>query len=222
MFRIEPRVQGVTDELLELYSDISPSTIGHMTDFGFLNGLQPLFRPIRLLGNAVTVRIPHLDASAIRHAFEIAQPNDIIVVDMSGDDQRACWGEFVTYAALDKKIAGAIISGCVTDVRPITELRFPIYSKGISALTTRSLQLEGEVNTPVSVSGVSIQPGDLIVGDDDGVFVINPRYAKEIGVIAQDKQRKEEQRRQELGYGKLLASHSAHHEVADHEGGSTR
>ncbi|GAS83717.1 RraA family protein [Paenibacillus amylolyticus] len=222
MFRIEPRVQGVTDELLELYSDISPSTIGHMTDFGFLNGLQPLFRPIRLLGNAVTVRIPHLDASAIRHAFEIAQPNDIIVVDMSGDDQRACWGEFVTYAALDKKIAGAIISGCVTDVRPITELRFPIYSKGISALTTRSLQLEGEVNTPVSVSGVSIQPGDLIVGDDDGVFVINPRYAKEIGVIAQDKQRKEEQRRQELGYGKLLASHSAHHEAADHEGGSTR
>ncbi|MCW3795082.1 RraA family protein [Paenibacillus sp. LS1] len=222
MFRIEPRVQGVTDELLELYSDISPSTIGHMTDFGFLNGLQPLFRPIRLLGNAVTVRIPHLDASAIRHAFEMAQPNDIIVVDMSGDDQRACWGEFVTYAALDKKIAGAIISGCVTDVRPITELRFPIFSKGISALTTRSLQLEGEVNTPVSVSGVSIQPGDLIVGDDDGVFVINPRYAKEIGVIAQDKQRKEEQRRQELGYGKLLAAHSAHHEATDHEGGSTK
>ncbi|WP_145152876.1 RraA family protein [Paenibacillus xylanexedens] len=222
MFRIEPRIQGVTDELLELYSDISPSTIGHMTDFGFLNGLQPLFRPIRLLGNAVTVRIPHLDASAIRHAFEIAQPNDIIVVDMSGDDQRACWGEFVTYAALDKKIAGAIISGCVTDVRPITELRFPIYSKGISALTTRSLQLEGEVNTPVSVSGVSIQPGDLIVGDDDGVFVINPRYAKEIGIIAQDKQRKEEQRRQELGYGKILATHSVQHDATDHEGGSTR
>lgn len=222
MFRIEPRVQGVTDELLELYSDISPSTIGHMTDFGFLNGLQPLFRPIRLLGNAVTVRIPHLDASAIRHAFEIAQPNDIIVVDMSGDDQRACWGEFVTYAALDKKIAGAIISGCVTDVRPITELRFPIYSKGISALTTRSLQLEGEVNTPVSVSGVSIQPGDLIVGDDDGVFVINPRYAKEIGIIAQDKQRKEEQRRQELGYGKLLTAHSTHHHATDHKGGTTR
>ncbi|WP_340400493.1 RraA family protein [Paenibacillus sp. FSL H8-0079] len=222
MYRIEPRVQGVTDELLELYSDISPSTIGHMTDFGFLNGLQPLFRPIRLLGNAVTVRIPHLDASAIRHAFEIAQPNDIIVVDMSGDEQRACWGEFVTYAALDKKIAGAIISGCVTDVRPITELRFPIYSKGISALTTRSLQLEGEVNTPVSVSGVSIQPGDLIVGDDDGVFVINPRYAKEIGVIAQDKQRKEEQHRQELGYGKLFTAHSTDHDATDHKGGTTR
>ncbi|SFE51926.1 Regulator of RNase E activity RraA [Paenibacillus algorifonticola] len=220
MFRIEPRVQGVTAELLELYEHISPSTIGHLTDFGFLNGLQPLFRPIRLLGNAVTVRIPHIDASAIRHAFELAQPGDIIVVDMSGDDQRACWGEFVTYAALDKKIAGAIISGSVTDVRPITQLRFPLYSKGISALTTRSLQLEGEVNTPVSVSGVSIQPGDLIVGDDDGVFVINPLHARELGLIAQEKQHKEQQRRKELGYDKLFAAQADHPAATNNQGGN--
>lgn len=219
MFRIEPRVQGVTAELLELYEPISPSTIGHLTDFGFLTGLQPLFRPIRLLGNAVTVRIPHIDASAIRHAFELAQPGDVLVIDMSGDDQRACWGEFVTYAALDKKIAGAIISGCVTDVRPITQLRFPVYSKGISALTTRSLQLEGEVNTPVSVSGVSIQPGDLIVGDDDGVFVINPLHAKELGLIAQEKQHKEQQRRKELGYDKLLAAYADQPAATDNQGG---
>lgn len=94
MFRIEPRVQGVTPELLELYREISPSTIGHMTDFGFLNGLSPLFRPISLLGNAVTVRIPHMDATAIRHALDQAEPGDVLVIDMSGDDQRACWGNF--------------------------------------------------------------------------------------------------------------------------------
>lgn len=206
MFRIQPRVQGVTPELLELYKDISPSTLGHLTDFGFLNGLQPLFRPIQLLGNAVTVRIPHIDATAIRHAMELVQPNDVLVVDMSGDDQRACWGEFRTYAALTRKVAGVIVSGCVTDVRAITNLGFPVYSKGISALTTRALELEGEVNTTVSICGVSIHPGDLIVGDDDGLFVVNPKDAKEIGHQALEKQRSEALRRQE--YDKLLESRS--------------
>ncbi|MBP1966916.1 RraA family protein [Paenibacillus aceris] len=200
MFRIQPRVQGVTPELLELYQEISPSTIGHLTDFGFLHGAKPLFRPIRLLGNAVTVRTPHIDSSAITKAMELVQPGDVLVIDMSGDEQRACWGEFRTYAAIAKKVAGVIVSGCAADVRTITGLGFPVYSKGISALTTRTLKLEGEVNTPVSVFGVSIQPGDLIVGDDDGVFVINSSEAAEIGLKALEKQQKEEQKRKEYGF----------------------
>lgn len=203
MMRIEPRVQGVTPELLELYREVSPSTIGHLTDFGFLKGLQPLLRPIRLLGNAVTVRIPHIDASTIRHALELAEPGDVIVVDMSGDDQRACWGEFRTYAALRKKLAGAVVSGCVSDVRALSALGFPVYSTGVSALTTRSLELEGEVNVPVSVCGVSVNPGDLIVGDDDGVFAVDPRQAERLGLAALEKQRKEANKRHELGYGYL-------------------
>ncbi|MGG1600813.1 RraA family protein [Paenibacillus naphthalenovorans] len=206
MFRIQARVQGVTPELLELYRKISTSTIGHLTDFGFLNGLQPLFRPIQLIGNAVTVRIPHLDSAAISHAMELVQPGDVLVVDMSGDGQRACWGEFRTYAALDKKVSGVIVSGCVTDVRAITGLGFPVYSKGISALTTRSLKLQGEVNTIISIGGVSIRPGDLIVGDDDGLFAVNPEDAEEIGYAALEKQRKEALRRQEYEHGRQLES----------------
>lgn len=206
MFTIKPRVQGVTQELLDLYETVSPSTIGHLTDFGFLTGLQPLFRPIRFVGNAVTVRIPHIDATAIRHALELVEPGDVMVVDMSGDEQRACWGEFITYAAVTKKVAGAIVSGCVTDVRPIMELGFPVFSRGISALTTRALNLEGEVNTTVSISGVGINPGDLIVADDDGVFVVNPAHAKEFAIKALEKQEKEKQMRQERGYDQLFAA----------------
>ncbi|WNC14123.1 RraA family protein [Brevibacillus brevis] len=206
MFTVKPRVQGATEEVLALYQTVSPSTIGHFTDFGFLNGLQPLFRPIRLVGNAVTVRIPHIDATAIRHALELVEPGDVLVIDMSGDEKRACWGEFLTYAALTKKAAGAIIAGCVTDVRPIMELGFPVFSLGVSALTTRTLGLEGEVNTTVSVCGVSIHPGDLIVGDDDGVFVVSPALAKEYGERALEKQQKEAEMRRERGYDQLLAS----------------
>jgi regulator of RNase E activity RraA len=125
---------------------------------------------------------------------------------MSGDEKRACWGEFMTYAAVTKKVAGVIISGCVTDVRPIMELGFPVFSLGVSALTTRTLGIEGEVNTTVSICGVAIHPGDLIVADDDGVFVVNPDQAKEFGEKALEKQQKELQMRTERGYDRLFES----------------
>ncbi|WDF48917.1 RraA family protein [Paenibacillus sp. KACC 21273] len=200
MLRIEPRVQGVTAELITLYSQLQPSTLGHLTDFGFLRGIQPLFRPIRMLGNAVTVRIPHLDSTAIRHALQQVMPGDVIVVDMSGDDFRACWGEFRTYVAMKKEVAGVVISGCATDVKVIRELNFPVFATGTSALTTRSLDMEGEVNTPISVCGVTVQPGDLIIGDDDGVFAVHPDYAQMLGEQALAKQQQEELNRQKYGY----------------------
>jgi Demethylmenaquinone methyltransferase len=75
-----------------------------------------------------------------------------------------------------KKIAGAVIGGCVTDVQPLIERRLPVFSLGISPLTTWLLGIEGEV---ISVCGVSVHSGDLVVADDDGFFVINPQKATE-------------------------------------------
>ena len=198
MHHIQPRIQGVTPALLDLYQDIDASTIGHLTDEGFVRGLQPLSRPIRILGNALTVRIPDRDGSVIRQALLMSQPHDVLVIEMAGDDQRACWGELRTLAALVKKLSGVVISGGVTDVRAVTALGFPVFSKSISALTTRTLNLGGELNIPVTVGGVCVQPGDLVVGDDDGLFILNPQQAVELGRLANDKQQQEQQQRDKL------------------------
>lgn len=198
MFHIQPRVEGVTEELRRLYQYIDASTLGHLTDFGYLRGIRPLYRPTRLLGNAVTVRIPHLDGSAIGKALAICQAGDVLVIDMSGDHDRACWGELRTLAALRRQLAGVVISGGVTDTRAVTALGFPVFSRAVSALTTRMLELEGEVNTPVSIGGVSVQPGDLVVADDDGVFILNPEMAFGLGPRALEKQAKEALRRKEI------------------------
>jgi Demethylmenaquinone methyltransferase len=206
MFKVNPRVQGVTPELVELYNKVCPSTIGHMMDFGFLKGLQPIFRPIRMVGNAVTVRIPHIDSTAVHKVMDIVEPGDVVVVDMSGDEQRSCWGEIVDYAASVKKIAGAVIGGCVNDVPALLKMRVPVFSLGVSPITTRILGLEGEINTTISVCGVSINPGDLVVADDDGVFVINPKIAKEYGEIAVQKQNREVETKRKLDAGVSLAS----------------
>ncbi|WP_020407127.1 RraA family protein [Hahella ganghwensis] len=197
-YRIYPRVQGITEELRSLYQDIDAATVGHITDFGYATGIKPLFRPVRMLGNAVTVRIPHINGSIIREALKLSQPGDVLVIDMSGDDIRACWGELRTLAAMTKPLAGAVVSGCATDVKAITELGFPVYSRSTSALTTRNLDMEGEVNVPVSIGGATVRPGDLVLGDDDGLFFIDPAKAAELGHKALEIQKQEDKRRQEL------------------------
>ena len=192
MHQIHSRVQGVTPALLNLYQDIDASTIGHFADSGYVHGLQPLFRPIRILGNAVTVRLPPVDGSVIRHALIASQPHDVLVIEMAaGDEHRACWGELRTLAALTKKLAGAVISGCVTDMRAVTAAGFPVFSRAVSALTTRPLNLGGEINVPVNVGGVCVHPGDLVLGDDDGLFILNPEQAMDLGHRAREKQQDE-------------------------------
>lgn len=199
MHQVQPRIQGVTPALLNLYKDIDAATIGHLADAGYAHGLQPLFRPVRLLGNAVTVRIPAMDGSVIRQALIVSQPGDVLVIEMAaGDEHRACWGELRTLAALNKKLAGVVISGCATDVRVVTALGFPVFSRSVSALTTRQLNLGGEVNVPVNIGGVCVHPGDLVVGDDDGLFILNPEQAMEIGQRASELQQEEHRQRTRL------------------------
>ncbi|MGR4068801.1 RraA family protein [Halomonas sp. LR3S48] len=198
MFDIRPRVSGASSELLARYREVATSTLGHFTDLGAITDLMPLHHPTRLLGSALTVRIPHLDGSVIRQALEMAEPGDVLVIDVAGDERRACWGELRTYAALRKGLAGVVTSGRVTDTAELVRLGLPIYSRGSSPLTTRAVELEGEVNVPVAIDGVAIAPGDLIVGDDDGLFALTPARAEALLAPVLDKQAREAERRREV------------------------
>jgi 4-hydroxy-4-methyl-2-oxoglutarate aldolase len=212
LFTINPRVQGVNAELVDLYQNVGTSTIGHLTDFGFLKGLKPLFRPIRFVGNAVTIRIPHMDSTAVHKALDYVEPGDVLVIDMSGDVDRSCFGGMVAYAAKARGAAGVIVAGSINDVDEITELQLPVFSLGVSPLTTRILGIEGEINTTVSICGVSINPGDLIVADNDGVFAIHPKAARNYGEIAIEKQLREPETKRKIDSGMLLSSISKAHQ----------
>lgn len=177
MFVINERIQGITAELINGYRNVCPSTIGHMTDFGFIKNLRPQLANSFFIGNAVTVRIPHMDSCAVHKVFDVVQPGDVVCIDMSGDIERACWGELVSYMARAKKIAGAVIDGCVTDIKALHDIGIPVFARRVSPLTTRILGIEGEINVPVSVDGVTIHPGDLVIADSDGIFVANPATA---------------------------------------------
>ncbi|NWA08723.1 RraA family protein [Pseudomonas gingeri] len=178
--RIAPRRQALDAALLDQLKGLSSSTIGHLVDAGYLRGIRPLFEGIRMVGNVLTAKVFTPDGSILREALLCSEPGDVLVIECVGDSDCACWGELRTLAGLIKGLAGVVVAGPVTDVAALREHRLPIFSRGASALTTRSLGQAGELNQPVRVGEVRVQPGDIAIGDDDGVFILAPQQAREL------------------------------------------
>ncbi|EPM47062.1 RraA family protein [Pseudomonas syringae] len=195
--QIAHRQQQLSDAVIEQFRGIAASTLGHLTDSGYLRGIRPLFDGARLVGNVVTVKVHLPDGSILRDALLNSLPGDVLVIECVGDEHRACWGELRTLAGLIKGLAGVVVSGAVTDVAALREHRLPVFSQGISAVTTRSLGESGELNGPVNIGGVVVNPGDIAIGDDDGVFILSPQQANELlpGLLVKegaDRARREE------------------------------
>ncbi len=188
MIHVYPRVSKVSPELIETFrTKVSPSTIGHLTDQGFMKSLRSFYSPTKLVGTALTVRIPHLDSAAVHVAVGEMQPGDVLVVETSGDYQRACFGGGVMTGVAARKGAGAVIDGAITDPEQIRPFNLPVYYRQVSPLTTRIVGIEGEVNVPIAVDNVVVLPGDLILGDESGVMVVPRDQMEELCRIAAEK-----------------------------------
>ncbi|WDG45370.1 RraA family protein [Pseudomonas chlororaphis] len=175
---IAPRQPPASAALLEHYRGIAPSTLGHFGDEGYLRGIRPLFDGLRMLGNVVTVKVFAPDGAILRDALLLSEPGDVLVIQCVGDQECACWGELRTLAGLIKGLSGVVVEGAVTDVAALREHRLPVFSRGVSAYTTRGIGQQGEVNLPIEVAGVRVNPGDIAIGDDDGVFILDGQRAE--------------------------------------------
>lgn len=184
----EPAIEPISDEVIHGFSRIVVGDIGHIQQFGFMDtAIRPVWSDIRLIGRAVTVRMPGLDIAANRKAIELAQPGDIIVVDRAGDTEIACWGGVAGLLAKVKGVAGLIVDGAVTDTMEFTDMRWPVYSRSVSGLVGRLLGEQAEINTTISCGGVPVNPGDLIVADNDGIVVIRPWEAEALLKACQER-----------------------------------
>ncbi|AZD08633.1 Putative achromobactin biosynthesis protein [Pseudomonas chlororaphis] len=189
---IAPR-QHPSAALLEHYRGIAPSTLGHFGDEGYLRGIRPLFDGLRMLGNVVTVKVFAPDGAILRDALLLSEPGDVLVIQCVGDQECACWGELRTLAGLIKGLSGVVVEGAVTDVAALREHRLPLFSRGVSAYTTRGIGEQGEVNLPIEVAGVRVNPGDIAIGDDDGVFILDGQRAEALlpELLAKEEQDRE-------------------------------
>ncbi|AKA24346.1 RraA family protein [Pseudomonas chlororaphis] len=201
---IAPRQSHASAALLEHYRGVAASTLGHFGDEGYLRGIRPLFDGLRMLGNVVTARVFAPDGSILRDALLLAEPGDVLVIECLGDPDCACWGELRTLAGLIKGLAGVVVEGAVTDVAALREHRLPVFSRGVSAFTTRGIGQQGEVNRPIEVAGVRVKPGDIALGDDDGVFILDGPRAE--ALLPQLLAKEAQDRERRAGFLQRLAS----------------
>jgi RraA family protein len=137
------------------------------------------YNDINLLGIALTVKAPKGDNLMFHKAMELAKPGDVIAVDGEGSMDHALCGEIMFRYAMKKGIAGFIINGCIRDIEALKDMEFSVYAKGVQPKGPYK-NGPGEINVPVSIGGQVVMPGDILVGDRDGVVAIRPEYALEL------------------------------------------
>lgn len=171
---------------------------------GALSGRIAALEPgMRVAGSAITVEVRPGDNLMIHVALAIAQPGDVIVVDGKGDLSSALMGEIMCQQAKALGIAGVVIDGAVRDSEAIRALGFPMWAAGLNP-NGPTKSVAGRVNHPIAIGGVSVNPGDLIVGDADGITVIERAKAAAMLPLAVEKVAAETQRIADINSGKQL------------------
>ena len=151
------------------------------------NGLRPVNRsPVSACGNAFTVRVRAGDNLLIHKALEMLAPGDVLVVDGEGDLSRALVGEIMMHRGRTRGAIAFVIDGAVRDVDAFEAAGFPCWARGVN-LRGPYKDGPGTINQPVSIGGMLVRPGDVVVGDSDGVVAIAATDALDIGRLAREK-----------------------------------
>jgi RraA family protein len=148
--------------------------------------IAPLSPTMRLAGPALTIDVRPGDNLMIHAAMALARPGDVLVIDGKGDESCALMGEIMVSQCMAIGIAGVVVYGAVRDTEAIRELGFPMYAVGANPNGPSKL-VPGRINWPVSVGGVTVQPGDLVVADGDGVVVVEPAKVPAVLELAKKK-----------------------------------
>jgi RraA family protein len=179
-FRIYKTINRPSKELIEAFRDIPVANIAdNMGRISCVDSYIKPFNKVRLLGTAFTVKAPLGDNLMFHKALDMAKPGDVIVVDGESDMNHALCGEIMMRYAMKKGIAGFLIDGCIRDAAALEDLEFSVYARGVNPKGPYK-NGPGEINVPVNCGGQVVLPGDIIVGDSDGVVIIRPADAQDI------------------------------------------
>ena len=195
-----PRPDG---QLLDAYRGQATATVfevnGKKGAMAF--AIKPLYPGMKVCGPALPVFAPPGDNLMLHYAITVARPGDVLVVDAMGFTEMAAWGDIMTTAAQARGIAGLVIDGCVRDAEAIRGMAFPVFARGAN-MRGPAKGLPGKVAEPIFCGGVPVAPGDLVLGDDDGVVVVARAEAKDVLARARKREADEDEKRRQLKAGK--------------------
>lgn len=204
------------NELIVAYSDQSSATVHEaMGKRGAMDyTIKPIARGMKIIGRALTVQCHAGDNIMLIKAISMAQPGDVIVADMGRITDSGSFGEILATECVVREMAGLIVSGSVRDSRELIEMGFPVFASNLSISGTSKSTL-GTINHRISCGGVIVSPGDLILGDDDGVVVIPPQEAWSILTLANERMDKEKLVKERLLAGESLFDIYGYQKVFD-------
>jgi 4-hydroxy-4-methyl-2-oxoglutarate aldolase len=153
--------------------------------------IKPLAWEMRVCGPAFTVWCPPGDNLMLHRAVAAAQPGDVLVADTGGYLEAGCWGEILTVAACERRLGGFVTNGAIRDAAVIRALGFPVFCRAVSMKATVK-KTPGGLGEPVCCGGVYVAPGDLVLGDGDGVVVVPQERLEETLARAAERVRTEE------------------------------
>ena len=165
------------------------------------SAIKPINATMKICGPAYTVKTMPRDNILLHRAYAYAKPGDVIVASCSGFYEAGYWGDLMSLGAKTKGIAGLVIDGCIRDADDIEAMGFTVFSRGLCILGT-SNHGDGTLNEPIIIGDILINPGDIIVGDRDGVVVVPQSRIEEAIEKSKAREAKEENVRQQLREGK--------------------
>jgi len=164
--------------------------------------MRPIYSTAKVAGPAVTVLSHPGDNLMIHAAVEICQPGDVLVVALVSESTDGMFGELLACSVRAHGVAGVVIDAGVRDVADLTEMKFPVWAKAICAQGTVK-ETAGSVNVDVVCAGALVHPGDVIIGDLDGIVVVPKEQAAEVARLGGERSVKEQRSRERLSSGEL-------------------
>lgn len=180
--RIYLNIDRPDQELVGQFKGLPSSNVGDMMNRlycmrEYIRQMNPA--PVNMLGTAITVKVPDGDNAFIHKALDLAEPGDILVIDGNGCKTRSLIGEVMFTYAKNCGIAGIVVDGAIRDHDSLAHLDLPVYAKAVTPQGPYK-NGPGEINVPVSCGGKVVFPGDILLGDPDGICVIRPGDAQKI------------------------------------------
>ena len=206
MHTVDPDVDRPDPELVRQFEGVPSSIASDVTGnvgFAMDSGIEPLYDGVDLAGSALTVKAAPGDNLIIHKAITLAEPGDVLVIDANGYVETGHVGELMCASCQAHGLAGLVIDGAIRDRTDVEEMGFPVYARGVHPQGPLK-QDPGSINVTVSVGGVTVEPGDVLVGDDDGVTVIPKNRAGEVLERSREKLEREAELRELVEDGAYL------------------
>jgi regulator of RNase E activity RraA len=199
--RTEPNIDGI-NALRGIPTTVISDVLGRTL---VANGIHPMNRsPISVCGNAFTIKLHVADNLMVHKALQLVQTGDVMVIDVEGDVGCAVIGEVLMSIAKTRGVLGIVVDGAVRDIDAFEENGFPCWAKGVN-LRGPLKEGPGSINVPISIGGMIVHPGDIILGDSDGVIAVPPSQAMEAARLGHEKVKQEKEMLKTIQAGQYSA-----------------